>query len=1622
MAELHKAIAQLMEGRKGRPPEGNDLPIFRQLVEQLRDRAPPGEQLLLEAFARQLFSQERLLLLESLDPARLVGLTVGAFSFLRDRQRQPMAVRVYTPSHERHGWGSPHTVVETVLDDRPFIVDTICETVQRMGGEIRVLLHPVLGVRRDEQGNLQDIGPPREGTARESFLHAQVANLAPTADLERMLSERLRHVMLANDDYRALRARVAAWAEELRLHPPPSPWGDDAEEICIFFDWLGDENFVYLGHREYEFDRADGQLSAVIRRGSGLGILRDDEGSRYRARQQLSDELRRRTDEPPILLVSKTESLSPIHRFVPMDDISLKRVDAAGTVTGQRRLLGLFTTKAAREAASETPILRRRLEAILAQEGTVEHSHDYKELAALFDTIPKEELFASRRADLPRLLRAIMAAEVHPDVNVFCRPDALRRGMFVVVILPRARFSTELRDRVTALLCQRLSASVLHEHIALEERPSVRLHYYLSVPGAILEHPPVEVLEHGLRGLLSTWEDELRDQLATAYGQATADHLAAKYCRAFPADYKAGIDVAEAVRDIGCLESLAATGQAQIEFAEAARDGEPAVLKLYVADEPVVLSDFIPVLENLGLRVLGEDMVDLKETEASAIRMHSFFVQPAVTGKGDLASAGPLLVRALHALRAGEVENDRLNSLILGASLEWGAVEVLRTYAAHARQIGLASQATLADALTGHPECARRLFDFFAAKFDPGAFSGPPVKRLLGPVAEAEKQFIAALDAVDSLSHDRVLRALGIAVAATVRTNFFTPPVDGEEKNPIAIKLECAELPHLPRPRPRIETFVHAPYFEGIHLRAGPIARGGIRLSDRPDDYRAEIMGLMRTQVVKNAVIVPVGAKGGFVVKGRAPRTPVTIDQAERAYRGFIGALLSITDNVDRRGVVPPRGQLIYDEADPYLVVAADKGTATFSDVANDVAARHRFWLGDAFASGGKHGYDHKQLGITARGAWECARQHFREMDRDLDREPVSVIGIGDMSGDVFGNGMLCSRALRLRAAFNHREIFLDPDPDSEQAYRERERLFRLASSGWSDYGASCLSVGGGVYPRSAKAVPLSPEARAMLGIDVEAPSGEEVIRAILRMEADLLWNGGIGTYVKASDETHNEVGDQANDSVRVNADELRVLVVAEGGNLGFTQRARVAFALAGGHINTDAIDNCGGVSLSDREVNIKIALAPLVAAGELSGERRNELLAELAEESCQAVLAHIRRQAFALSLDRLRSRTRLRGFRDLMATLEAEGALDRQLENLPTREALRTRRQVFLGFARPELAVLLAAAKLDLQRRILESPLCTEPAVERYLREYFPAALGQRFGYAVDQHPLRQEIAAVRLANRLIDLMGMTFLVRAAGDTGRNIVDIVKAWTAALAISGGEETLAQIASQQSRLSASGDEQCCLVVAEALERATMWIVETQPPSASLSNLIESFQRPASELLASWPDLLTEARRDAYQADVARFTELGLTAASAEQLTRMAAVEDALEVSHIARELDIASPTVADAYFRAATLVDLDWVRHALPTTLRGEDRWEQRAIAGLLEGLLYGRRQLTVNVLGYRRGEAVVEDCLQLYAEACGAQLDRLRGLIDDLKAATRPTLPGLLVVMRELGRLVRSA
>ncbi|MFQ5536135.1 MAG: NAD-glutamate dehydrogenase [Gemmatimonadota bacterium] len=1567
----------------------------------------------------------------------LTRLVLAAYDFLRRSRPDRVDVEVVNPDVDTEGWYAPVSVVRTNLSERPFIVDTIREFLHAQDLAIEHIVYPVLTVERDDGGEVVAVGPSALGDTRESLVHCEVARVTEADRLDQIRAElqsRLEDVMRATDDFGAMIDAVNEVVTELAERAATlEDRREEIHEIQDFLRWLRDGGFVFLGYRAYDIvDADDGTGRAiVVEEGSGLGVLRDERRSTYAAPvpiEDLDESLRDVVVSGPILMVSKANAESTVHRRARMDYIGIKKLAPDGSIVGEHRFLGLFTSKAFAEDAENIPILRRKLRHILDEAGVGEGSHDFKEIITIFNSLPKEEIFLASAEEIAEDVRTILTSYHTSGVRVSLRPDPLRRGVSVMVILPKEKFSGSVRRAIEAALVDIFSGEVLNYHLALGEGDQARLHFYVGAPQERVEAVRREEVEGVIREIARTWVDRVQEGLERVRPPDAARRLARRYGDTFSAEYQAATDPLVAVDDILELEAMQADGR-KISISLANRDRSAAALgavdvtelKVFLQDEELVLSDFMPILENAGLRVIAVNPFEIGG-EDGRFALYVFAVQDGEGRPLDVEGRGALLAETILMVRCGDAINDTMNRLVLTAGLHWREVDVLRAYVGYAFQIGaVPSRLSLPSALVRYPGLARELFELFETRFDPEAHA--TVEERLAAGKDICDAFHGSLESVSSLADDRALRRLEELILATQRTNFYrhggrTPSFRSGGVPYVSFKFACAELDVLRSSRLVYEVWVHSARMEGVHLRGARVARGGIRWSDRPDDFRTEILGLVKTQVVKNAVIVPGGSKGGFVPR-LLPRDPeARFEEGKEQYRTLIRGLLDITDNLDAEGrTVPPPGVVSFDEPDPYLVVAADKGTATFSDVANGVSAEYGFWLGDAFASGGSHGYDHKAVGITARGAWESVKRHFREMDKDIQREPFTVAGIGDMSGDVFGNGMLLSEQIRLVAAFDHRHVFIDPDPDPAASFAERKRLFEMGRSSWDDYDRSALSEGGMIIPRGAKEVELTPRARAALGLDENVPEvldGEALVRAVLCAPVELLWNGGIGTYVKSATESHNDAGDPSNDAVRVDVPMLRCKVVGEGGNLGFTQRARIEFALGGGRINTDALDNSGGVDMSDHEVNLKILLAPAVSDGRLSEEARNELLEELTESVAEHVLDHNRSQSLAISLDLLRVGAAEDDFRDLMFSLEKSGELDRAAEGLPTLDVLVERREEGQTLTRPELCVLLAYAKLAVKSRLLAGGLADDAFVEPYLTGYFPTRAVKTAGKEnLEQHRLRREIVVCQVTNELVDLMGAAFVHRVMRDTGASAEEVVRAWLIASRLAGHQALLRRMAAQEQAMDTRVAYRWLLGLTRVLERTTRWVLSNVDAEESPARVVKENLKPLETLRGSFGDLVAGRDRDLFLKRVEEIRELGADEAFSSELITLRFLDQLLEIAAIARRTRQDVSSVARVYYRISEVFQIPWLQQ-ITVEAAGDDQWEQRAVQLLLNDLSRAHRRLAAAVVrggAEGGGASALEELMDREAPA----VRRFQAVLSDLQAEDAPGLAASSVAVREL-------
>jgi glutamate dehydrogenase len=1555
----------------------------------------------LDSFAEVLFKRLADDVAARLSASERIAIAQQAFDFLAEAS-QPVKVRV----GRRVIGGEPVTVMETVMGDCPFIVDSTREYLHELGLGVLALLHPIFSVARDAAGRMVSLNEGSAKERRESFVQTifetelsdeTAAHLA--AEMER----RMHQVIAATSDFAKMSGRALQICEEL------AP-ARELVEVRDFLRWLIGGSFLFLGYERYTLRPVDGSL-VLIREGDfGLGILREQAvAENVRAADAIESIEPNLLFNGPVLIVSKSRIRSEVHRLEPMDDIVIRHSDGAGRVTSLDRFMGLFSSKAAAEEAGHVPILRDKLRQLLEQDHLMPGSHDYKELVTAFNSLPKEELFRASLDELRQEVDAIISSFADADVRVTMLPDPARKLVVVMVLLPRERFSSDVRTRIQEALARRLDARLVYYHLDMREGYSAHLLFCFAAAKPSLALLPA--LQAEVSTLTRTWFDRLAEQLAEKFGEPHADELIARYRGAFPGEYRATTDVARAIADIEQVEAALAGGAASVELCPQPDGAAAAQLRIFQAHESTVLSELMPLLQNFGVRVLSEDAHELKlNVEGGGVEL-AFVLAFQVQGPdGQPLSAHPgsmLLAEALSAVRSGLGENDPLNALTLTAALNWREVCLLRAYLAAAFQMRLGpARPSLRRVFLLYPKLARQLVDIFVVRMDPERGT-----------AEAEQErmkaaYIDALAAVDNINDDRIARRVLSMVGATVRTNYFQPL--GRPVPNIVLKFESARIVDLPEVAPLYEIHVDSPRMQGCHLRAGKLARGGIRWSDRLDDFRTEILDLMKTQTVKNAIIVPVGAKGGFIIKsdGRGPSPQEVVE----AYKTLMNALLELTDNIVGGEVVHPPRVKVLDSDGGYLVVAADKGTAAFSDIANGLAEERGFWLGDAFASGGTNGYDHKGLGITARGAWESAKRHLREMGRDLERgAPITMVGIGDMSGDVFGNGLLRSTKVKLLAAFDHRHIFLDPNPDAALSFAERKRLFHLPRSQWSDYNPASISAGGGVFRRGQKVIALSPQVRAALKIEAAELDSDSLVRAILRADVDLLYNGGIGTYVRASDETDAQVADHSNDGCRVVATELRTKVVVEGGNLGFTQKGRIEYALRGGRINTDAIDNSAGVDLSDHEVNLKILLAPGLARGALTLEERNRAVLQAADEVAEQVLKDNRDQVLLLSLEQIRSRTQASVFREHLTAIEQRGLLRRSEEALPTREELSERHARFAGLTRPELAVLVAYTKLDLSQRLENTPLAKETyLIQRFLQPYFPTSITARFGGEVAGFRLRAELAATQAVNELVDTMGATFVFGLVRDFDLSAEEVVRAWLVASDFIGMRAAVERIRSRPHELTVEAETQALFALERAASRATRVILEAREADpADLGQVVARLAPVFTALTGQFEGHLAGRERERFERYYRELRTAGLAEAEAHQIARLDFADDLMEIVRIALDLGVPAQRAAAVFFALAEPIDFALMDDAI----RGvdtEDPWERRASQELDESLRASRVRLTRTILADYKGEDRAEIVRRLGAIR-PRQFELVRQVLAQVRTLPAITLAPLLVAARSV-------
>ena len=1578
----------------------------------------PGAEHLIRAYVASMPVFDR----AQADPDLLYGASLGLLTFARERMPGKPVLRVFDPDLDRHGWVSSHTVVEMVNDDMPFLVDSVTMELSRLGFGIHLLVHPVIPVRRTEAGLLQEVvGNGGEGL-RESLIHVEIDRQPPErhGEIATQLIRVLAEVRAAVTGWRPILDQLWTAVAEFESGSGRMPL-EEKQESLDFLNWLADNHFTFLGYRRFGFGKG-GAVKADA--AGGLGILADSDAHVFDDTVTLAAmpvELRAFITRPNPLLVTKSARHSMVHRPVRMDIIGLKQFGPDGAVVGLHAFLGLFTSSAYTDRPVQIPLLRRKITRVEARAGFARSGHDAKALANILETYPRDELFQISEDALFDTSIGILHLQERQRVAVFVRKDEFERFVSCLVFVPRDHYDTPLRLAVTQILEESFGGHLDAFYTQVGDLTLARLHFIIrTTPGAV---PGIDLraLELRIAETARTWPEHLQAAVIHSHGEATGLALSRRWAEAFPASYRERHSVLAAVADLDRIEAVAHGGIGLNLYRPVEARPEQGRLKLYRSGDPVALSSVLPMLEAMGLRVIAEvpHVIQPSDSNDPPVWIHDFEVESADGSDLDVAERRDLFQDALAAVWRNDAESDGFNRLVLAAGLSWREIMVLRAHAKYLRQAGNPySQTYMEQALCGNPAQAAALVRLFLASFDP---SGQ-----LGDAAQVEAEVLAGLDSVVSADDDRILRRFLNLTRSTLRTNYFQPGADGQPKPYLSFKLDSKLVEDLPAPRPLVEIFVYSPRVEAIHLRGGKVARGGIRWSDRREDFRTEILGLMKAQMVKNAVIVPVGAKGGFVVK-RPPTSggrEAFLAEGIECYKTLMRGLLDLTDNLTPDGVKHPHNVLRRDGDDPYLVVAADKGTATFSDIANGVSLDYGHWLGDGFASGGSQGYDHKKMGITARGAWVAVERHFREFGIDTQSQDFTVIGVGDMSGDVFGNGLLRSPHAKLVAAFNHAHIFLDPNPDPQKTFTERERQFNAVKS-WPDYDTSLISEGGGIYPRSAKTIAISPQVKALFGIEADHLTPTELIRVLLKAPVDLLFFGGIGTYVKASSESNPEAGDRANDALRVNGAEIAAKVVGEGANLGFTQLGRIEYALAGaggggGRINTDAIDNSAGVDCSDHEVNIKILVNDLVAAGDLTAKQRDKLLASMTDDVGHLVLRDNYLQTQAISMMAAQGADLLDAEARFMRLLEKAGRLDRGIEFLPSDEVLTERAARKQGFTRPELAVLLAYGKIWLYDHILASDLPDDPFMASDLTHYFPQALRDKFESDIQRHRLRREIIATVVTNSIVNRVGGAFVSELMETTGHAPAQVARAYIVARDAFRMREVWKAIEELDGVVSAAAQTAMQTEANRLVERATLWVLRSMPSPFALGSGIAELSPGVRALEEAVPSILPPDAAAGVAARIAQFVEQGVPEDLAQRVGNLIVLASAADILRIATSRNMSIGEAGRLYFSVGAYFSLGWLR-ASAERMGGRGHWLKLAAAAAIEDLYGHQRDITSAVLASQPGKQP-DEAIRGWADSNRAAVERAESLLAELKAASHVDLPMIMVANRQLRTLTETA
>lgn len=1551
----------------------------------------------------------------------LFHLALSSFEFFSQKPKNNFKLRLRNPNLKTDGFESKYTILDIVNDDMPFLVDSVVIQFDSRKINIKNILHPILTSTRSDSGKI--ISFVKENNhANESIIQLHLSKIADheLADLEKHLAAILETVRFVVKDWQEIVA-VAKKSSQQLSGVKVKNGNLDTVEVKDFIDWIVDNKFIFLGAIEFDITNKNGKHIFQEVSGSRLGTYKSEyEVTKPSIVNVSSDEIADTIKNPYLIEILKSRYKSSIHRYSNAERIRIQKFDKEGKVIGEYRFIGLFTSVVYYQNPQSIPIIRKKIERVISDSGFSQNSCNFKDLFSTLEAYPRDELFQIEHSDLLRITSGIVAMSGRSLIRMFVRNDKFSRFVSCLIFVPRDRFSTDLSNKIQTLLAIGYGGEVSDAFVQIADSNLTRLHLIIRTDHDV-HNVNVDDLEKKLIKLCRMWRDDFEDAVLANFDEEQAKNLLDIYQDAFSVSYTNRFDSRAAVLDIRHIGSCLKNNNIVCDLYKTTITSDDIVeLKIYSPEKELLLSNIMPILDSFGFNVVHEHTYFISPKGQRNVWIHYFHLNLSKYGDKLTDHIKTNFVETISKTWTEETKVGHLNRLLIAADLNWRQIYLLRAYSKYLYQIGLRySQNYISDVLVKYRDLSKLLIDLFEAKFDPSFLTSEENRQNI--IDQIANKIKTGLNKISDVSEDRVIRKFFNIIEATIRTNYYQTNAQGRNKDYLSFKLNSAQILDLPLPIMYAEIFVYSVKVEGVHLRGGKVARGGLRWSDRPEDFRTEVLGLVKAQMTKNAVIVPVGSKGGFVVK--KDQTGLNRDQilqnGVECYQIFLRGLLDLTDNVIDGKIVHPQNVIRYDDSDPYLVVAADKGTATFSDIANSISADYNFWLADAFASGGSVGYDHKKMGITAKGAWISVVRHFSEMNIDIQNQDFTCVGIGDLSGDVFGNGMLLSKHTKLIAAFNHLHIFIDPNPDSASSFKERQRMFNLPRSSWTDYDTSKISLGGGVFERSAKSITLSKEAKAALSIEQDELAPNDLISAILKAPIDLLWNGGIGTYVKAVDESHLDVGDRINDSLRINGADLKCKVVGEGGNLGFTQKGRIEAALNGVKINTDAMDNSAGVDCSDHEVNIKIAFSSAIAAKKVSITERNKILEEMTDDVAGLVLNDNRMQTQAISIANSQGYLALGDQAQFLNALEKSGFLNRKIEFLPSSKEIAKRQADKVGMTRPELCVMLAYSKMDLYPQILNSALVKDPYFTSDLFNYFPKLLQEKFADEIKNHQLRYEIIATEITNSIINKTGITFVHQIAGDTGFNAVDVVKNYVIVCNAFGLNEVWSAIENLDGKVSTEAQSRMFLTINKLLERCVVWLLRNGQ-NTDIATAVTKYSSIVKQLFEILHEILAKASKESFERKVSKYSEAKVPTVLARKIAAMDPLASAFDIAEIAAKSDLDIKTIAKIYFEVGTRLSIKWLRSKASGVIV-DNYWQKLSFKTILEDLYRYQMRMAKQVVEFSHSNKDSRPSLEAWIKHNKSVVERYDTFIAELKEQANPDLSMFVVVLNRIRALVTN-